>query len=90
MTNFYNNQGLLTVSSNAFGSMGTVAYDILDRVTNTVDANGISISTTYDNLNRTLKRSYPDMGVEGFGYTANIYGATSYTKPAESGHALCL
>ena len=45
------------------------AYDIVDRATNTVDANGVSVGMTYDNLDRLLTRSYPDSGVEHWGYT---------------------
>ena len=76
----YNNQGLLTTVSNTLGRVQSTTYDILDRATNTVDANGVSIATTYDNLNRPLNRSYPDSGVEHWGYTFNVSGPTSYTN----------
>ncbi len=33
-----------------------------------------------DNLNRPLSRGYPDGGVEHWGYTLNVSGATSYTN----------
>jgi YD repeat-containing protein len=42
--------------------------DIDDRVTNSIDANAVSITTTYDNLGRMLNRTYPDSGVEKWGY----------------------
>ncbi len=80
VTNTYNNQGLLVIVSNALGRVQSIAYDILDRATNTVDANGVSVAATYDNLNRLLARSYPDTGVEHWGYTLNVSGATSYTN----------
>ena len=80
VTNTYNNQGLLTTVSNAFGQLEFIVYDALDRATNTVDANGVSVAATYDNLNRPLARSYPDGGVEHWGYTLNVSGATSYTN----------
>src|SRR6266536_3398361 len=80
LTNTYNNQGLVAAVSNAFGRVQSVTHDILDRATNSVDANGISITTTYDNLNRLLTRTYPDTGQEKFVYTLNIAGATSYTN----------
>jgi RHS repeat-associated protein len=80
LTNTYNNQGLLTTVSNAFGQVQSTAYDILDRATNTVDANGVSVATSFDNLNRPLNRSYPDGGVEHWGYTLNVSGSTSYTN----------
>ena len=80
LTNTYNNQGLLTTVSNAFGQVQSISYDILDRATNTVNANGVSVATSYDNLNRPLNRSYPDGGIEHWGYTLNVSGATSYTN----------
>ncbi|HKW30123.1 MAG TPA: RHS repeat-associated core domain-containing protein [Verrucomicrobiae bacterium] len=80
VTNTYNDQGLLTAVSNAFGQVQSTAFDILDRATNTVDANGVSVATTFDNLNRPLNRTYPDSGVEHWGYTLNVSGATSYTN----------
>ncbi len=80
VTNWFNNQGSQVAVSNAVGRVQTTAYDILDRVTNSVDANAVSINTTYDTLNRTRTRSYPDSGVEGYGYTLNFPGMTSYTN----------
>ena len=78
-TNYFNNQGLLVASSNYNGRIQAVTYDILDRATNAVDANGVTITNTYDNLNRLTARSYPDGGVEKFGFTTNVAGLTSYT-----------
>ena len=79
-TNWFNNQGLNYAVSNAFGRVFLNTYDALDRVTNFVDANAVSVATTYDNLNRVRTRTYPDTGVEAFGYTANFASATSYTN----------
>src|SRR6266568_3809009 len=62
VTNYYNNQGLLVTVSNAFGQALSATYDILDRATNTVDPNGVTITNAYDNLNRPLSRTYPDTG----------------------------
>ena len=84
VTNFYNNQGLRVASSNYFGRLQAITYDALDRATNVVDANGVTITNTYDNLNRLLTRGYPDGGVERWGYTTNIAGVTSYTNQLES------
>ena len=53
--------------SNSFGRVQTMLYDLLDRATNSVDANGVNINSTYDNLNRLRTRTYPDGGTEGFG-----------------------
>lgn len=79
-TNTYNNQGLPIAVTNGFGQVQSTVYDVLDRPTNSVDVNGVSINTTYDNLNRPLTRSYPDNGVEKWGYTLNIASASSYTN----------
>jgi YD repeat-containing protein len=80
VTNWFNNQGLVYAVSNVLGQVQCTAYDILDRATTNVDANGVSINTAYDNLNRPLTRSYPDTGVENWVYTLNVSGATSYTN----------
>ena len=82
LNNWYNNQGLPTVSSNSSGLARALAYDIDDRVTNNTDANNVSVGATYDYLDRLLTRSYPDGGIERFGYTPNIPGQTSYTNQA--------
>lgn len=80
LNNWYNNQGLLVVSSNNVGLVRGLAYDIQDRLTNTIDANHVSVGMTYDNLDRLRNRSYPDNGVESYGYTTDISGPTSYTN----------
>jgi len=71
-TNFmsYNNQGLLSLSSNHLGVLESYQYDIFDRVTNSVDANGLVVTNTYDALGRVRTVAYPDGGVESFGYSA--------------------
>ena len=79
-TNWFNNQGLQNASSNAFGQVSAAIYDILDRATNSTDANGVTVTNTFDNLNRLLTRGYPDGGVESFAYTLNVTGPTSYTN----------
>lgn len=80
ISNWYNNQGLLVVSSNNVGRVQALAYDIDDRITNSIDANNVSVNMTYDNLRRILTRTYPDSGVEKYGYTADFSGPTSYTN----------
>ena len=80
VTNQYNNQGLLITVSNNVGRVAAYAFDIRDRRTNSVDANGVSINTTYDTLSRILTHGYPDGGVERFGYTLNVSGPASYTN----------
>jgi len=36
--------------SNSFGLVKSMAYDVLDRDTNDVDANGVGVANTYDTL----------------------------------------
>lgn len=80
ITNFYNNQGLLIAVSNAFGRVVAVKHDILDRATNTVDANNVSLTMAYDSLHRLRARSYANGAVEGFDYALNISGPIRYTN----------
>ncbi len=62
------------------GRVATYAYDIYDRMTNSVDANGVTNTVTYDVLGRIRTRSHPAGGTESFGYTLNVSGLTSYTN----------
>jgi RHS repeat-associated protein len=80
VTNWYNNQGLLSEVDNAAGIETINYYDVEDYITNSVNANGVSVCNTYDLLGRVLTRSYPDRGVESFGYSFGIRGPTSYTN----------
>ena len=41
---WYNNQGLLTVVSNAFGAEKTITYDIEDQPWYVTDANGVTVT----------------------------------------------
>src|SRR6266540_4071716 len=76
----YNNQGLLTVTTNNYGIERRTVFDIEDQEYSVTDANGVSITNTYDNLGRLRTRTYPDGGVEAFGYTLNVAGTTRYTN----------
>ena len=80
VTNVFNNQGLLIAVNNSFGQVQSTTFDALDRPTSTTDANGVTVTSTFDNLDRPLTRTYPDAGVEQFGYTANVAAMTSYTN----------
>ena len=88
VTNWFNNQGLMVTVSNAFGRVQATLYDTLDRATNNVDANGVIIKFNLRCFGSDSHRSYPDGGVESFGYAMNVAGLTSYTEPIESGNAL--
>ena len=74
----YNNQGLLTSVTNAFGLEHKTVYDIEDRPWTVMDANGVTFTNTYDGLDRLLTRSAPDGGIEKFLYTAR--GLVAYTN----------
>jgi RHS repeat-associated protein len=78
VTNWFNNQGQLYAVQDAGGLTSSLAFDVEDRVTNSWDASGVSTAMTYDNLGRLLSRSYPDGGVESFGYSAR--GLTVYSN----------
>src|SRR5439155_154721 len=70
VTNSYNHQGLLVASSNAFGRIHSVLYDIEDHATNRVDASGVITSLTYDELGRMISRATVGGGTERLGYWA--------------------
>jgi RHS repeat-associated protein len=78
VTNWYNNQGLGVAVSNAFGRVSVVTYDVLDRITNSVNANAVSMTNLFDALNRVTKRGYPDGSGETLGYSPR--GLTAYTN----------
>jgi YD repeat-containing protein len=78
VTNWHNIQGLIVAVSNAFGRVQALAYDIEDHATNVVDANGVSITNIFDELDRLKARTYPDGGIEKFSYSAR--GLIGYTN----------
>jgi RHS repeat-associated protein len=80
LTNWYDNQGLRYTVTSAAGQMSLVAYDVEDRVTNSVDANDVTNNLSYDPLGRVLTCSYPDGGVEFYGYSFGVSGPTQYTN----------
>jgi RHS repeat-associated protein len=77
-TNWFNNQGLRYTVWNAAGQVSLQQFDIKNRLIYVTDANGVTITNTYDDLNRLLTRSYPDGGIEKFGYSPS--GLVSYTN----------
>jgi RHS repeat-associated protein len=78
---YYSNQGLPSAATNTVGQLLGIAYDILDRATNVVDANGVAVTNSYDVLNRVLARGLAQTNSnEYFGYTLNVAGPTAYTN----------
>jgi RHS repeat-associated protein len=75
---YYNNQGFQTNGSSAYGTESARVFDNENRPVYATDANGITITNTYDILGRVLTRGYPDGGIEKFGYSAR--GRTAYTN----------
>jgi len=77
-TNAFDNLNRLFAVSNAVGRVQAIAYDLEDRPVTVTDANGVTITSTFDDLGRLLTRTYPDTGVERFGYTAK--GLVAHTN----------
>ena len=75
---YYNNQGLLISVTNAYGAKQRTVFDIEDRPVYVTDANNVTVTNTYDLLGRLRTRTYPDAGVEEFGFSAR--GLTAYTN----------
>ncbi len=78
VTNWYTDHGLFYASSNAAGQLFSKSFDIEDRMTNSVNANGVVITNSYDFWRRMLVRGYPDGGQERFGYSP--FGLVAYTN----------
>ncbi len=74
----YNDQGLLTNVSNAYGTERATVFDNEDRPLYVTDANGVTVTNSFDLLGRLRTRTYPDQGAEAFGYSAQ--GLTAYTN----------
>ncbi len=78
----FRKQGGLIAVSNSAGRVLSRTYDIDDRVIVAVDQNGVAVTNAYDNLGRTLTRTYPDTGEERFGYSS--FGLMAYTNQLTS------
>ncbi len=78
VTNWFNHQGILCAVSNALQRVSAGSVDVLDRFVQSTNANNVTLSRIFDNLNRVATNTYADGGMEIFAYTANIAGVTSY------------
>lgn len=67
----YNNQGQLTTVSNAYGLLERVVFDAVDRPIQLTDANNVTVTNTFDLLNRLTARVWPDGFGESFGWSTN-------------------
>ena len=77
MTNFYSNQGLLETVSNALGRVLSESYDSRNRITNSVDPNGVTNVISYDDLDRVTTRIVRGGGTNSFRYSVLVNGSTS-------------
>ncbi len=66
----YNIQGLVTAVSNPTGSLFNVTYDIGDRPIYVTDAQGVSLTNSFDALGRVLTRENALNFTETFAYGA--------------------
>lgn len=74
----YNHQGL-RVSTAVNGLLTEkVVFDAEDRPWQVTDANGVTVTHTYDRLGRRTRTDYPDNGWETFAY--NDRGLISHTR----------
>jgi RHS repeat-associated protein len=78
VTNWFTDHGLLYATSNAAGCMFLNASDIEDRMTNSMDRNGVVTTNGYDLVRRLLVCGYPDGGYERFAYSP--FGLIAYTN----------
>src|SRR5260221_5377440 len=69
ITNWYLNQGLLAMVSNAFGCQQRITFDMENNRTNVCDANTVLNRFAYDELGRTIKRTDPNNQTETFTYS---------------------
>jgi len=80
-TDTFDNLGRLAAVSNSLGRITSRVYDVEDRVTTATDANGVTITLTYDGLGRLRTRTYPGGAVEGWGYQQDgLNVPTHYTN----------
>jgi YD repeat-containing protein len=79
-TSTYHTQDFLAAVRNAAGLQLAVTFDSEDHPHRTPDAHGVTVTTTYEALRRLRTRTYPEGGVEAFGYSYGFAAPPSYTN----------
>ncbi|MCC7375420.1 MAG: hypothetical protein IT581_12265, partial [Verrucomicrobiales bacterium] len=80
-TNTFDNLARLVAVSNSLGRVSARAYDVEDRIASATDANGVTVTMTYDAVGRPRTLTYPGGAFEAWGYQqAGIASATHYTN----------
>jgi RHS repeat-associated protein len=74
---YYNNQGLLIATYGPNGYEKQIVYDIDDNPVSVTDANGVTVTQTFDWLGRLLTKAVPGLNTEQYAYSAR--GLTSFT-----------
>jgi RHS repeat-associated protein len=74
----YNNQGLPTIVSGAYGLLGAVVFDAADRPWQVTSTEAVTMTHQFDLLNRLTNRLWADGIGEGFGWSTN--GLVAYTN----------
>jgi len=91
LTLTFNHQGLWTGASNSFGVWQQTDYDVNNRATNVIAADGRRVALEYDSVGRVLRREMvtnSGASVESFGYTNNVAGPVAYTNQLGTGTTL--
>ena len=78
LTAAYNNQGLLTTLNAAYGQLKCILYDAANRPVQVTDANGITVTNVFDQIDEILSRSWSGGVSDGFLWAAN--GLLAYTN----------
>ena len=78
--NSYDNLGRLTAVRDAAGQVAAAVYDVSNRIIASRDRNGVATANSYDDLGRLMTRTYPDGGMEIWGYAQGIASPTAYVN----------
>jgi RHS repeat-associated protein len=91
LTLTFNHQGLWTGATNSFGLWQRADYDLYDRPTNVVAADGRRLAIEYDSNGRVLQRQMVwtnGTSIESMGYSNNVAAAVAYTDQLGTGITL--